>query len=398
MMAEDILERLLHPVGREAFFAETFGKSWLHIPGNPERVSDIMSLDVLSCLLSMTSVWTPQSVRVYVDREAVPVKDYCSPALIQTGQQVMRPDPEKVQSWINHGASLALNDVDTLTPGISAICDALQTATGGKAQTNLYFSMRQHQAFGPHHDTHEVFALHCCGEKTWNLYKNRADTPVAHPAYKKSFEAYAAEAGPVERQVTMKPGDLLYLPRGQYHDALADKDGTLHVTFGITMPKLLDLMPMVWEAAVSSSTMRADLPVKPDARALEMSLAALTDELRRLITDTNFRQQAARDLENFVYPHGSYDIARALRSERVYRVRGGMTILRKEGKSVLTDHHRGVDIPSGLEPKVAWVLERDSFSDRELGEAFPTMPTSARGELINNLAGMKILKPFTLVS
>jgi hypothetical protein len=143
MMVEDILERLLHPVGREAFFAETFGKSWLHVPGSPERVSDIMSLDILSCLLSMTSVWTPRSVRVYVDREAVPVNDYCSPALSQTGEQVMRPDPEKVQSWINRGASLALNDVDTLTPGISAICDALQKATGGKVQTNFYFSMRQ---------------------------------------------------------------------------------------------------------------------------------------------------------------------------------------------------------------------------------------------------------------
>jgi ribosomal protein L16 Arg81 hydroxylase len=390
-MAEDILDRLLDPVGREAFFADTFGKSWLHVPGGPERVSDIMSLDILSSLLSMTSVWTAQSMRVYVDREAVPVEDYCSPALSQTGQQVMRPDPEKVQSWIGRGASLALNDVDTLTPGIAAIANALQTATGGKAQTNLYFSMRQRQAFGPHHDTHEVFALHCCGEKTWNLYKNRADAPVAHPAYKKSFEAYEAEAGPVERQVTMKPGDLLYLPRGQYHDALADSDGSVHLTFGVTMPKLLDLMPMVWEAAVTSPAVRADLPVKPDAQALEKSLAALADELRNLVTSTNFRQQAARNLENFVYQHGSYDLARALKAERVDRVRRGLTILRKHGKSILTGHQRGVDIPSGLEPQVAWVLERDSFSDRELGEAFPAMPAPARGELIKNLAGMNVL-------
>ena len=31
----------------------------------------------------------------------------------------------------------------------------------------------------------------------------------------------------------MKPGDILYLPRGQYHDALTGDRASLHVTFGV---------------------------------------------------------------------------------------------------------------------------------------------------------------------
>ena len=30
--------------------------------------------------------------------------------------------------------------------------------------------MQSHQAFAPHFDTHDVFALHCQGEKMWNIY------------------------------------------------------------------------------------------------------------------------------------------------------------------------------------------------------------------------------------
>ena len=36
----------------------------------------------------------------------------------------------------------------------------LQKVTNGRCQANLYFSMASHQAFGPHFDLHDVFAVH----------------------------------------------------------------------------------------------------------------------------------------------------------------------------------------------------------------------------------------------
>ena len=46
--------------------------------------------------------------------------------------------------------------------------------------------------------------------------------------------------------VHMEPGDLLYLPRGQYHDALADEGGTMHIAFGITYPIGMDVMTFLF--------------------------------------------------------------------------------------------------------------------------------------------------------
>ena len=159
-----LLDSLLAPLDAETFFAEYFGKKPLHVKGTPERTAAIMTLAGLNSMMSMTSVWSPQTMKLFVDRNPVPVPDYCTPTLA-LGGEALRPDPDLVQSWIGKGASVILNDIDALAPGVRQLANELQEATGGRSQANLYFSMSQHQAFGPHCDVHEVFAVHCNGEK-----------------------------------------------------------------------------------------------------------------------------------------------------------------------------------------------------------------------------------------
>ena len=128
-----------------------------------------------------------------------------------------------------------------LSKEIKFLADDLQTITNGKCQANLYFSMQSHQAFAPHYDTHDVFALHCEGEKVWNIYENFEQDPINHPIFKNSLDERTKKSGKIIDQVLLKPGDLLYLPRGQFHDALASKNGAIHIAFGITYMKPLDL-------------------------------------------------------------------------------------------------------------------------------------------------------------
>ena len=44
--------------------------------------------------------------------------------------------------------------------------------------------MQSHQAFGPHCDTHDVFAIHFEGEKVWNIYEKTENNPINHPLFK----------------------------------------------------------------------------------------------------------------------------------------------------------------------------------------------------------------------
>src|SRR3546814_19120484 len=70
-----LFDSLLAPLDAETFFRDYFGKQHLHVKGSPERTSGIMTLAGLNALMSMTSVWSPPTLKLFVDRNPVPVPD-----------------------------------------------------------------------------------------------------------------------------------------------------------------------------------------------------------------------------------------------------------------------------------------------------------------------------------
>jgi ribosomal protein L16 Arg81 hydroxylase len=109
-----------------------------------------------------------------------------------------------------------LDLIETLSPGVSTISAALQTATGGVAVCNVYCSWRAHQGFKAHCDSTDVFAIHIEGSKIWRVYEGRADnaTDIAGYDYG-SFtpEHHVRAKGKLLEEIEMKPGDVLYLPK-----------------------------------------------------------------------------------------------------------------------------------------------------------------------------------------
>src|SRR3546814_15491681 len=114
-----LFDSLLAPLDAETFFRDYFGKQHLHVKGSPERTSGIMTLAGLNALMSMTSVWSPQTLKLFVDRNPVPVPDYCALPLALGGDGTsLRPDPDLVQDWLGQGASIIPPDIDALAPGV----------------------------------------------------------------------------------------------------------------------------------------------------------------------------------------------------------------------------------------------------------------------------------------
>lgn len=381
-------QSLLAPQDADAFRKVHFGKSYIHIKGDAAKTKSVMTFDKMSELMSRTSTWTPASMMVVLERKNIPAEQYCTTA---PGTGVLRPDPEKVQSWIRRGASVVLNDIDELTPEVKAIAQILEKETGGLSQANLYFSMRQRQAFGPHYDTHDVFALHCCGEKVWRIYDGRADGPINHPSFKKSGPEFEKMVGELAEEVTLQPGDLLYLPRGVYHDALASDNGAVHIAYGVTMPKYLDLLPLLWEAAVHSSLMRSDMPVKPGPLALEKALSNMGKELNKTINSNAFRNAAQQTLDVYSPKRQDYDIDKLTKSELVYLVTAGMSLQTANGKTYLNNGKENAEVPGGFAPMITWVIERPEITMSELTAAFPSVGDDMCKELVQQLGIMGVL-------
>ena len=397
----DLLESLLAPIDAETFFRDYFGKQHLHVKGTPERTAAIMTLTGLNALMSMTSVWSPQTMKLFVDRNPVPVPDYCARALA-LGGEALRPDPDLVQDWISKGASVILNDIDALAPGVRQLANELQKATGGRSQANLYFSMSQHQAFGPHCDVHEVFAVHCNGEKVWNIYENREDTPINHPSFQFGDAERERRAGQVVEQVCMQPGDLLYIPRGLYHDALASENGALHIAFGVTLPKALDLLGIIWEAAVQDPALRADLPHKADAATLGRVLEEIGEKVEAILSSKAALQSAANAVESWPYEFKSYDLQsrvklpcapapQAIAEGDSYRVSKKVRMVQQNGRPILTDGTQHVEVPRDIATQVRFIMSRATVSAETLKTEFPEMSEAAVAELIQNMKAMRAI-------
>ena len=303
---------IMAPLGAERFFAEYEGKQPLHLKGSPDKFANVMNWAKLNDLLGMATIWSHESLGLYLDTEPIPAASYCAPAIGRDGGRVMRPDPERVKRHLRQGATLIANDIDHLGPGLTACSTAMEQALCGKVQGNLYCSSRRRPGFEVHFDTHDVFAVHVEGIKTWHVYQGRAVDPIAHPKFRTLGRDHHEKAkGDLLMDVQMEPGDLLYLPRGQYHDALADEGGAVHIAFGVTYPIGMDVLSMLFDWMLAEPVFRANLP-RPDQpggrEALVDRLMDFAEKIGATLAESQAADRIQRMQREFRYPRSDYHL------------------------------------------------------------------------------------------
>jgi hypothetical protein len=121
-------------------------------------------------------------------------------------------------------------------PELGAFCRSLEETLGHPAQANAYYTPRSAQGLPVHHDTHDVFVLQVAGEKRWLVYEPAFELPLKDQRYKAEWGA----AGEAVQDRVLRPGDMLYLPRGWLHEALTSDTDSLHLTIGVNVVTWLD--------------------------------------------------------------------------------------------------------------------------------------------------------------
>lgn len=383
------------PLGADTFLRDYLGKQPLHLEGAAEKFAEVMNWATLNRLLGMASIWASHSLMLVLDKEQLPASAYCSVAPGRDGGNVMRPDSAKVRSYLKQGATLIANDIDQLTPQMNALCRNMEMALGGKVQANLYLSSKRKQGFKVHFDTHDVFAVHVEGEKVWHVFEGRAEDPIAHNMFKTLSQEHHDEAkGALWREVRLKPGDILYLPRGQYHYALADDGGCVHIAFGVTYPIGVDAISMLFERMIAEPLCRANLPQDKDA--LAKHLRAIGERTREILSDADSIAAMIAHSESFRYPRQTFDLPELLDdSDLTYRVAAdGVRLVEQGGRFglVKAGSRQAVEVPSESAAMVRWVLERKLFAKQDLNGAFQNQSPAAVEKLIGDLRGMALIR------
>lgn len=372
------LNELLHPITPAQFHADYDDRKPLHIPagdGAPKRA--LLDWAGFNALLDQTSIWTANTLKLVYNGEPIPPQQYCLETRSQSGTS-LRPSPAKVQPLLAMGASVICNDVQELNPGMKALSRDLSSTFAGMVGANAYCSFGGVHAFETHYDTHHVFAVQVEGEKTWRLYANRADSPVDLPTDRiEAQQFFARTRGPVMQEVHMRPGDVLYLPRGWYHDARTAEGASLHVTFSVTPLYGRILFRLLESAAMQDPQFRAWLrPVAEDGgRPLQAQLTALGGKLAALAGSVAFRDEIAMAQEQLL-PRGD-----------AYALPGRITVARFQRTGLAAPRITG---PAAVAAE--WAMTQPSVVLEDMIGQFDFVPEAALRQAVAELERAGALK------
>ncbi len=378
---------LIAPVTPERFLADHYGKAPLHIPAADARRRATLDWTSLNEILSVSSHWTEPRLKLFIEGRRIAPEHYCDTVQTLDGE-MRRVNPGKVRVFLSMGASLVANATETLTPGMRRVARLLEREFLGLTSANIYCSFGGRRAFNSHYDSHEVFALHVEGEKVWRLYEGRADNPVGPPPERPDMQQILdRQKGRLMAEVTMRPGDLLYIPRGWFHDALASSEASLHVTYSVEPRNGRMLFRLLEQEAMNDSLFRDYLP-RGDldgGAALARRLGELGERLQAILADPAFRQEVA-EVQRGVFGELSEYGLPAVGALEAWDVLPRRTELARgaEGWELRTE--RG-PIPVGsLHKAASWILTRPAFTTQELAAWFPQADEAALRALVERLA------------
>lgn len=115
-------------------------------------------------------------------------------------------------------------------PSNSAFISLMEREFNCYCGLNSYWTPAASQGFAPHYDDVDVFLLQVEGEKIWKLYDPQEEVDYLS---RHSSEDYTPAQFPTPKHtLTLKAGDVLYMPRGTVHQGYTTaKTHSLHVTF-----------------------------------------------------------------------------------------------------------------------------------------------------------------------
>jgi hypothetical protein len=373
----------LAPFDAGTFRSQYFGRQPLHVRRKDAGAS-LLPWQRFNEVLALTPYWNEESLKVYFKSRAALRENYCDTADARAGAPAP-VNPAKVKALMGLGASLVANQLHRVCPAVGAVAAMLEREFAARVSANVYCSFQGVQAFQTHFDLHDVFAVQAEGEKTWRVYEARADAPVNPVPPGDEWEKWLTETrGKLLFEAVMRPGDVLYLPRGQYHDALTGAQASLHVTFGVSPATGLALFKLLESALAKESEFRAYLPDARNAPALAERLAKLADRVRAVMTSPAFATDVLNHQQDLARPPVAYELP-TQRPPAWYSVARRAQVLRRDsGYAVAFD---GGEIPVGATyPTVEWLLKQRMFS---VDDALARQPGTVRETLLADLARLE---------
>jgi bifunctional lysine-specific demethylase and histidyl-hydroxylase NO66 len=241
----------------------------------PGRFDAILSTAQVQRLVCESGIRTP-AFRLVRDGTPLPAAAYTSDVAWPPSSFTGMADVGRVAAEHAAGATIVLQALHLHWRPAALYCRDLERRLGFPVQANAYLTPASAQGFDVHHDTHDVFVLQVDGQKRWQIYEPLVVLPLRDQRWSPGMRP----VGEPVADVTLRPGDTLYLPRGWPHEAVTDHAHSLHLTIGLHPPTRLDALRAALEACADDVEFRRSLSADgalPDG-LLERLAARLSPE------------------------------------------------------------------------------------------------------------------------
>src|SRR6185295_6362856 len=157
-------DKLIAPIGPNAFFNDYWEKQYLHLERNlPGLYDSLFSLcDVDRWILTTSSIDQPNAILV-----APPEGTEVSQQRYRAGELPI----ETAYEVFTKGHSLVLNQLESTWQPISRLTEMLGEVFCARIGVNAYLTPIGSKTFPVHIDNHDVFILQVYGEKVWRLHQ-----------------------------------------------------------------------------------------------------------------------------------------------------------------------------------------------------------------------------------
>ncbi|MEC3765101.1 JmjC domain-containing protein [Cupriavidus sp. SS-3] len=135
------------------------------------------------------------------------------------------------------GVTGVLEATQELIPPLEVLTSEISTRLHARSSANAFFSFGSSSGFGPHNDDHDVIVVQFCGQKQWEFFRTSASP-------KKAKVGDLAAPGTADKgdRIVIQEGDVLFVPKGTWHDVAALNTPSLHITISIVFPTISDLV------------------------------------------------------------------------------------------------------------------------------------------------------------
>jgi hypothetical protein len=214
MPAFSDLRRLIEPLTEAQFLTLLRERKRTFLPSSdPRRFETLLNWEALNHLLDSATFPLDQ---LRVVRETVPI-----PTVLYLKQG--RVAPTALSNLLEKGVSLIFNRLDKHVPALGVLCNDISRHTSERISAAAVVTSGHGGALELHYDDEDLIILQVAGTKRWQVFGP-------------SIVAGRPPEGAAVFERVLQPGDVLFLPAGEWHHCENGPNRSLHVSILLVPP------------------------------------------------------------------------------------------------------------------------------------------------------------------